>query len=255
LGVTLSSSKSIRFRLNPTIDGISFGPVIPGYDLHVTAIEKDGVFHSHLKYSEKGWKKPRYKHIKTVTREEMARFLEKVGVESISLLIEKYGETDEALVLTDVGKKVFRELLKGIITVYIRGRKLLFDVQLGHLIDREKLLQEKGPRLFKVGTVDDAFKNDLFGGPFVLSPDLKPILRVGNEIYIYKRSPLEIMEFIKSCDSRSVTELFSEMKKTELKPIFEYSEILGIQELFVELDRRNLLEKWFSGFTQPNCLV
>lgn len=95
----LTGSDFIKFRLNPTSDGVSFGPVIKGYDIHVTAFEKDGLFHSHLTYSEKGWKKPKYEPIITISRGEMVRLLINEGVECISPFLKRYDETDEALVI------------------------------------------------------------------------------------------------------------------------------------------------------------
>lgn len=247
LGLNLTDSNSIRFHINPTAHGISFGPVIAGYDIHVTAFEKDGIFHSHLTYSKPFSKEPRYEPIITLTHEEMVKFLRNEGVESISLLLEKlekYSETDEALVMTDEGKKLFRELLKGIITINVKGRKLLFEFQFGHLVNKEKVLQEKVDRFFKVGTVSEAFKNNIFSNQLTFSPDLKPILKFGDEIYIYARNPLEILEPLKLTTS-SIEEMFRELEKTELKFAAKFAELFGIRRLFIELERRNLLEKCF----------
>jgi hypothetical protein len=205
--------------------------------------EKDGMFHSHLTYSEKGWQKPEHEPITTMTKEEMMRFLRNEGVESISIVLEKYGETDEALVMTNEGKKIFRELLKGSINVNVRGRSILFDFQFGHLINKEEMLCRKADQLFKIGTVTEALENNLFGEKFILSPELKPILKIGNEIYIHKRSPLEILEFLEP--SKSIEEVFKKLDNTELRLISKYAEILGVRRLFIELERRNLLEKWF----------
>lgn len=246
-GLGLTECDSIAFHLNPTTNGVSFGPVIAGHDIHVTAFEKNGMFHSHLTYSEKGWKKPKYEPITTMPRDEMATFLRNEGVEPISLLLEKYGETDEALVLTDEGKKVFRELLKGSLTIDVRGRKLLFEISFGHLVNKEKVLEEKVNRFFKVGTVAEAIENDLFGKGPVLSPELKPILTIGDETYIYRRSPLETFRSLKS-SAASIEDFFKELEKTELRLVSKYSEIFGMRQLFTELERRNLLEKWF-----PRC--
>lgn len=115
----------------------------------MTLFEKDGIFSSHLTYSEKDWKEPKHEPIITMTYEEMVRFLINEGVESISLLLKKYGENDEALVETDEGKKVFRELLEGSLTINVKGRKVLLDFQFGHLIDKEKVLGEKINRFFR----------------------------------------------------------------------------------------------------------
>lgn len=240
----LTNSNSIRFRFNPTTHGISFGPVIAGYDIHITTFEKDGIFHSHLTYSEKG-SKPKHEPIITMTHEEMVRLLRNEWIESISLLLEKYGETDEALVMTDEGNKLFRELLKGSITINVKGRKLLFEFQFGHLINKEKILGEKMNRVFKIGTVAEALQNNLFGERFILSPELKPILRMGDEMYIFRRSLREILESLKS-NPTSVEDMFKELKKTELRVVSKYAEMWGMRRLFTELERRNLLKKWFS---------
>jgi len=231
---------------------MSFGPVIDGYNIHVTTFEKDGMFHSHLPYSEKGWKKPKHKPIITMTHDEMVRLLRNEGVESISLLLKKYGETDEALVITDEGERVFRELLKGILTINVLGRKLLFEVQFGHLINKEKVFEEKWNRSFRVGTVAEAAKNNLFSDQLILSPDLRPILKVGDQIYICRRSPLEILQSLEST-ATSTEDMFKELEKTELRLAAKYYEIFGMRQLFTELERRNLFEKWLTRKISSNC--
>ena len=216
------------------------------------------MFHSHLKYSEKG-RKPEYEPIVTMSRDEMARLLMDEFVELVSLFLEKYEETDEVLVVTEEGVKVLREfrelLLKECTAVNIRGRKLLLELRLGHPVSEEKILrileipEEEADRLFRIGTVAEAVKNPLFGGWPVLSPELRPIVKLGNEIYIHKRSLLETMNSLNSLSSKttSVEEVFEELEKTEFRLVAKFAEISGIRRLFIELERRNLLEKWLSA--------
>jgi len=146
--------------------------------------------------------------------------------------------------LTNEGKKIFRELLRGVVTVNIRGRKVLFEIQLGHLIDKEEVLAKKMERAFKVGTVSEAIQNNLFGGKIIFSPELTPILKINNQIYIYRRNPLKLLESLRSTDE-SIEDLFKELERTELRPLAKYLEILGMRRLFTELERQNLLEKRF----------
>jgi len=53
-------------------------------------------------------------------------------------------------------------------------------------------------RFFRIGTVAEAIKNNLFCEKFVISLELKSILKIRYEMYINKRSPLEILESLKS---------------------------------------------------------
>jgi len=241
-GIVLADSISMRFHLNPTTNGISFGPVIPGYDIHVTLFEKDGVFHSHLKYSEKG-REPEYEPIITISRDEMVRLLMDQLVEFASLFLEKYEETDEALVVTEEGVKVLRELLKGCIAVDVRGRKLLFECRFGPLTKLEK----RADRLFRIGTVAEAIENPLFGDRFIFSPDFRPIVKLGDEVYIHKQSFLEAVDSFLRSKTASVEEVFEELEKAGLGLVAKCAEMLGMRRLFIKLERRNLLEKWLSA--------
>jgi hypothetical protein len=222
---------------------MSFGPVIKGYNIHVTVFERNGIFHSHLTYSGKNWKKSRHETIVTMSSDKMIEVLRKASMESISVLFEKYDESDEALVMTDEGRRIFRELLKGSITVNVKGQKLLFDFKFGYLINKEKILKKKVNQLFKIGTASEALKNDLFGGRLVFSPELKPIMVLDNEMYILRRNPLEIINSLKP-KVRSGEEFFEELKKTELRSVAKYAEIFGIEKLFVEMEHQNLFKKW-----------
>jgi hypothetical protein len=230
----LSDSHSIGFHFNPTSNGISFGPVIKGYDIHVTAFERNGIFHSHLTYSEKGWKKPKYEPIVTMSYNEVIEILKRELVRWLSAFCERYDENGEALVITDEGWKILRKLLRDTVVVGIKGRKLLFNVKLNrliHLIDKENVLKDKADQLFKIGTVNEALKSDLFGGRVVYSPKLKPITIFNNKAYIWRWNPLEVIGSSKLL------------------------EILGVVKLLTEMERRNLIgKKWLSFSSSPTTL-
>jgi len=180
----------------------------------------------------------------------MARLLMDQLVEFASLFLEKYEETDETLVVTDEGMKVLRELLKGCIAVDVKGRKLLLECQLGHLINnliKERVLEEKANWLFRIGTVAEAIENPLFGDRLIFSPDFRLIVKLGDEVYIHKQSFSEAVDSFLRSKTASVEEVFEELEKAGLGLVAKRAEVLGVRRLFIELERRNLLERWLSA--------
>lgn len=241
----------IRFRFNPTRDGVSFGPVIEGYDVHVTVFEKNGIFHSHLTYAERGWKRPIHEPIVTMSKEEVVKALIREYERSRSELLERYDEYDEALVATDEWWKLLQDLLKRVIVVDVNGQRLFINLKLGYLIDNAKVLEKKAMeagRLFKVGTVAEALRNNPLGERWLLSPDLRPIVMFDDEVYIFRQNPMEILDSLRSKAS-SLEEFFEELRRSELRAVAKFAEVLGLERLFVEVWRRNLLEKLLPPLT------
>jgi hypothetical protein len=60
--------------------------------------------------------------------------------------------SDEALVMTNKGEKISRELLKDCIVVNVKRQNLLLDIQLGYLTNKVKILKEKAKanQLFRI---------------------------------------------------------------------------------------------------------
>lgn len=231
----LFNSNSIELHFNPKTkgNGIIFGPSIEGYNIHITVFEENGNLKSHLTYSERGWRESEHEHIATIGCNEVIEILKKELVKWFSTFCERYDENGEALVITDEGWKVLQELLRDTMIIEIKGRELLFNVKLNrliHLIDKENVLKDKADRLFKIGTVNEALKSDLFGGRVVYSPKLKPIIIFNNKAYIWKWDPLEVIGSSKLL------------------------EILGVVKLLREMERRNLIEKWLPFSSSPTTL-
>lgn len=71
---------------------------------------------------------------------------------------------------------------------------------------------------------------------------------MGDEVYIPRRSPLETLHSLR-LTATSTDDMFKELEKTELRFVAKYAEILDMRRLFIELERRNLLEKWLPHHT------
>ncbi len=224
---------------------MSIGPVIRGENIHVTAFEKNGVFNSHLTYSDKAGK-TKYENIATFTQEQMLKYLTDYGVDSISVMFEKYHENDEALVLTDEGQKLFREFLRGSLTINVAGRRLLFEIQFGNLIDKTRLLSDKVDRLFRVGKVEEALKRNLLGDRFVFTPDGRQIMKLGNDTYAFRKSLEEVTRDLMP-SGKSVDYLFERLEKTGFGLGARYLELMGMKRLFKELEARDLFSRWLSN--------
>jgi hypothetical protein len=169
-----------------TTDGMTIGPIIPNEDLHVTAYEKNGIFNSHFTYFDKIKRKPTYEKIITLSQEDMIRNLVDLREEWISVTLEKYDENDEALVLTDEGQKVFRQLLKGSICINVLGRKVFFEMKFGNLVEKLSVLEDRIEDLIRVGKVQEALSKNFV--PNLMAPDLRPILQLDNQMYVFQAS-------------------------------------------------------------------
>jgi adenine specific DNA methylase Mod len=130
---------------------MSFGPVILGErEIHVTDYSKDGIYNSHLTwFDETGAKK--YDTITTMKEEDIPRQLQNAGTDLISPIFNHYSESDEALVLTDEGQKVFREAFAGSVSIVAKGRKLHFDFRVGYMMDVLSPFENAMDNLFRVG--------------------------------------------------------------------------------------------------------
>jgi len=236
-----------KWYINPTRDGICFGPKIKGYNIHLTAYEKNGFFYSHITYAEKGDKEERIE-VTAMKKEELINIMREEYERCMSRLLKKYDIYGEAVVSTNMFRNLLREILKRIAIVDIKGRELLMNLNLDYLAENEKLLERKTEelgQLFVIGTVVDALKNNSFRDRWILSPDCRPIVIIDGEAYIFRRNPVEILRSISSTEL-SVEEFFRALKRSELSVIAKIAELLGLEKLFIEMWRRNIFEKIFS---------
>lgn len=246
LGLQIDN-KWLKWYFIPTKDGICLGPVIDGHNIHLTAYSKDDYFYRHVTYA-RGCTKEQIR-LPKIKKEDLTKIIYEEYKKSMPSLLERYSIYDEALVPTDAWWELFREIIRRIAEVQIKGRRFLMNFKLNYLIENEKALErrttELGP-LFRIGTVAEALQSPL-RDRFLITPDGRPILTMDGETYIFRRNPLEVLDNLRFTTSSSVEDFLKGLEKSELSLFVRIAELWGFNLLLIELQRRKLLNKLFPS--------
>lgn len=222
----LVDNTNFRWFVSKTRDGICFGPIIEGHNIHLTLYEKDGYFYRHVTCGQErvGWLKMRKEGFFRAIYEEY---------KSMPNLLNNYDPYGEAVIATDAWWKLFRDAMKEMIDVRVKsGGRLYANLNLNYLVEVLEREARRPDQLFRIGKVIEVLQSPL-RDRFLFSPDGRPIVVLNGRVHILKKSLLELLE----SKSASVEGFFEKLERSELRPLATVANLLGIGLLFVELER------------------
>ena len=236
---------TLGFWFSRTTHGISMGPIIPGEEhVHLTFFMNGEVFNAHIKIIENG--KPQYKNLTVMTPYQFKRRLKQTATN----MLNSFGAVDpnqNAMLLTDQGHKLFQKLLSGSLTTTYKGRTSYVDFDFGIIADEIQSLAENPNEYFTLGKAHNLIGSDPL--KFGLTEEGAPIFPINNQIYSWGTTPYNLTQNMQ--ESQETDDSFSFLSQTSWgKPIYDLTSIIGIPQLFSEIEQRKLFQKWFNK-TQP----
>lgn len=236
----------LGFWFAPTTHGISMGPILPGEEhVHLTFFMNEEVFNAHLKIVEN--RKPQYKNLTVMSPYQFKNRLQQTAKNMLNSL-RPINPNQNAIIMTEQGQKLFQKLAGGSLTITYKGRKGYIGFDFGIIADEIQTLAENPMEYFTLAKAYNIIGSDPL--KFGLTEEGAPIFPINNQIYSWGTTcfyePSQNMQ-----ESQELDDSFSFLSQTSWgKPIYDLTSIIGIPQLFSEIEQRKLFQKWFNK-TQP----
>jgi len=206
---------AIGFWFSQTTHGISMGPIVPGKEhVHLTFFMNGEVFNAHLKIVENG--KSQYKNLTVMNPHQFQQRLKQTATNILNSL-GPANPNQDAILISDQGQKLFQKLAGGSLTTTYKGKTGYIDFDLGIIVNEIQDLLENPIEFFSPGKAHDLIGRNPF--TFGLTEAGAPIFPINNQIYSWGTTSWE-------------------------KTISNLTGIIGIPQLFSEIEKRKLFQKW-----------
>ena len=221
------ADKTLGFWFSQTKHGISMGPIIPAGEehVHLTFFMNGEVFNSHLKIIENGI--TRYKNLTTMTPYCFTQRLQQ-DARNMFNSFQPANPSQDAIIMTERGQKFFQELLGGSVIATYKGRKAYVDFDFGVIVDEMQALTEEPMEFITMAKASDIVGSGAI--PFGLTEEGAPIFRVNDQIYSWEAT----------CFDESSQNV---LETSWGNPIFDMASVIGIPQLFSEIEQRKLFKK------------
>lgn len=239
-----TGGETLGFWLSQTTHGVSMGPIVPGEEhVHLTFFMNGGVVNAHLKIIENG--KPQYKNLTVMSPYQFQQRLRQTATNMLNSL----GPIDpdqDAILVSDQGHKLFKKLAGGSLTMAHKGRTGYIDFDFGIIVDEIQSVAENPMEYFTLGKAYNLVGSDRL--KFGLTEEGAPIFPVNDQIYSWGTTSCEPSKNMQQ--SQELDDSFNFLSQTSWgKSIYDITSIIGVPQLFSEIEKRKLFQKWFD--TRP----
>lgn len=213
------------------------GPIIPGEEhVHLTFFMNGEVFNAHLKIIENG--KTHYKNLTVMSPWQFKERIQRIAKNMLNSF-QPTNPNQDVVTMTKRGQKLFQKLAFGSLTVTYKGRKGYVDFDFGVIVDEIQNFAENPTEYFTITRAYNLIGPDPLR--FGFTEEGMPIFPTNNQIYSWRTTGSS--ERIK--DVQNQDDSFSFFGETSWgRPIYDLASIIGIPQLFSEIEQRRLVEKW-----------